>query len=838
VSEYSDSGSGREGGSVEGETALRPDLDKTVALLGWLRPEGLLALTAIPPDRGSTRTATFAPGEEDAVRRWLEEHSAAGRNLYWTVNPARTRLTSKAKKENIENLDWLHVDIDPADGADPAKAREAALALLRDYKHQPTLILDSGGGIQAFWRLDEGLYIGGDVPAAEEAERYTRQIQDDLAKLIQDELDRRREKDPEARPLIEVDSCHDCCRLMRLPFTINQPDEKKRKAGRVPRLATVIERHDDDDHVYTLHEFTAATPLGVAGGTGQATVQLDGVPPPLASLDELPAAVSPRTRMLIVQGCDPDEPDRYPSRSEVTFAVACGMVRGGCSDEQIGAVLLDPDLAISAHTRAQKRPLDYAVRQIQKARDAVAKDGLGPGGRRVLNPHAPFEIAERLKAELFPSAIHTNDDWLEYRAGAYRDVEDDTVRSVLYRQLNEALVQKITDDGVEYLPFNPDTTKVNKVLDALEMVAHQPADTMAPPVWLDGDGPPPLEIVVCRNGLLHVPTGELLPPTPSFFTRNALDLDFNPDAPEPKEWLAFVRQVQPDPVAAELLQDWFGYLLLPDISQQKILLMKGPTRSGKGVTQQIITQLVGEGNTCNPRSSSLGGKNVGALQPLIGKTVAFISDARFGGNADKHAIAETLLTISGGDPVTIDRKYKEAWTGRLATRFVMLSNELPSLKDNSPALANRFVPLIFEESFLGREDRELASRIIRSEMPGVLNWALAGWRRLRERGHFVLPRASTDAITEIMELGSDVAAFVRDRCEVRPDRSVDKNRLFGAWQDWCRVNDISPGRANHFARNLFDATNQKVRATRPSVGGERFNVFEGIGLIGGDDPPY
>ena len=797
-------------------------VEDALAFLRRVRPDGPWTLTAIEPDGPGIDTATFGPDTADKALAWLEARS--GRmNLYWMVNPARTPLFSKARKEDVKELAMLHVDIDPKKKPEGGKTeperwfnqeRERILQDLQRFKPEPSLIIDSGGGLQGFWRLDEPLYIGGRIPAAEEAEAYNQQL----------EL------------LLGGDSCHNVDRIMRLPGTINLPNEKKRDAGRRPRLASVVEDHEE--RVYSLGDFVAAPARGAATRAGQAKVHLEGVPPPLPSLDELPEAVTQRTRMLIVQGDDPDEPGKYGSRSEVTFAVACGMVRGGCSDEQIAAVLLDPEWAISAHTRAQPRSPDYAARQIERAREAVAKDGVGPGGRRVLNPHAPYEIAERLKAELFPTAIHTNDDWLEYRSGAYRDTEDATVRSALYRELNGALVQKVTDGEVEYLPFNPDTTKVNKVLDALEMVAHQPADTMAPPVWLDGDGLPPLEVVACRNGLLHVPSRELLPPTPRFFTRNALDLDFDANAPAPKEWLTFVRQVQPDPVAAELLQDWFGYLLLPDTSQHKMLFMKGPTRSGKGVTQQIITGLVGEGNTCNPKSASLGSSNVGALQPLIGKTVAFISDARFGPRADKYAIAETLLTISGGDNVTIDRKYKEAWTGRLTTRFVMLSNELPSLRDNSPALANRFVPLIFEETFLGREDRELANRIIRSEMPGILNWALVGWRRLRERGHFVLPKASTDAITEIMELGSDVAAFIHDRCEVSPNRSVDKDRLFGAWQVWCKVNDLSPGRANLFARNLFDATNQQVKSKRASADGNRFYVFDGIGLLGGDEPPY
>jgi hypothetical protein len=66
---------------------------------------------------------------------------------------------------------------------------------------------------------------------------------------------------------------------------------------------------------------------------------------------------------------------------------------------------------------------------------------------------------------------------------------------------------------------------------------------------------------------------------------------------------------------------------------------------------------------------------------------------------------------------------------------MMLTNELPRLLDNSGALANRFIVLVLERSFYGREDPALANRLL-GELPGILNWAMEGYRRLRARGHF------------------------------------------------------------------------------------------------------
>ena len=810
MNEYSVPGTGDEGRSVEDMT-LRPDPDKVIAFLRQYCPAGPWVLTAIPDGGGPTKTATFRPDSEADAREWIQRWNGAERHhVYFMANPPMRDLKKKAKKEDVRDMAVLHVDIDPRKGEEPAAARAAAIARLMAYRVEPSILIDSGGGVQAIWLLDEPLPIDGSIPAAEDAELYNQHLE----------------------TMLGGDSCHNLDRILRLPGTINW----KRKSGREPRMATLLQFHDD--RRYPLAEFTAATARNVSPTPGQAKVQLEGIPPPLASLDELPAEVTPRVRMLIVQGCDPDDELRYDSRSEVQFGVVCELVRAGCDDEMIAAVLLDRDLAISGHTYAQRRPVEYAARQIERARE-FAHD-VDEYGRRILPFAAPFRTAQRLKAELFPTAVHTNDDWLEYEAGAYRDVEDATVRAVLYRELNAALISKVSDGEVEYLPFNPDSTKVNKVLDALEGVAHQPANLMAPPVWLEGDGPPPAELLSCRNGLFHVPTGELLPPTPHFFTRNALDLDFDPNAPEPEAWLSFVRQVFPDRGTAELLQDWFGYLLLPDMSQEKMLLMIGPPRSGKGTIQKVLTELVGNSNVCAPSVKALGTSF--GLQPLIGKTVAFLSDMRLGGMADGDTIAETLLRITGRDRVTIDRKFKEAWQGHLSTRFVVSSNVLPKLPDASPALANRFSVLRMQQSFLGREDPGLADRLM-AELPGVLLWALQGWRRLRDRGRFILPGTSEDAVQELLHLGSDVAAFVHERCELAPGHEIEKDRLYAVYRAWCDRTGRKPMYDTTFATELYAATSNRVSPRRPQRGGQRFNVYAGIALLPGgpapeDDDPY
>jgi len=148
------------------------------------------------------------------------------------------------------------------------------------------------------------------------------------------------------------------------------------------------------------------------------------------------------------------------------------------------------------------------------------------------------------------------------------------------------------------------------------------------------------------------------------------------------------------------------------------------------------------------------------------------------------AIAERLLSISGEDTITVDRKYSEAWTGRSQTRFIIMSNELPRLADASGALDGRCVVLLLTWSFYGKEDLGLTERPL-GELPGILNWALIGWRRLTERGYFMQPRSALDAVQMLADLSSPIRAFLQGHREFKVGYRVTVDDLYYAWRDWC-----------------------------------------------------
>ena len=204
-----------------------------------------------------------------------------------------------------------------------------------------------------------------------------------------------------------------------------------------------------------------------------------------------------------------------------------------------------------------------------------------------------------------------------------------------------------------------------------------------------------------------------------------------------------------------------------------------------------------------------------------------MSDARFHGE-NIATVVERLLCISGEDMLTIDRKHTTSVTMKLPTRFMFLTNEFPRLNDASGALAGRFVILRLTESFYGREDTNLSDRLF-DELPGILNWAIEGWRRLRERGYFVLPASVKDVVQEIEDLSSPVSAFVREKCVVGPGHRVNVESIYEAWKGWCEGEGRLAVRTKQtFGRDLAAAIAGITR--RRSTDMQPF--YEGISLKG------
>lgn len=290
------------------------------------RPDGPVILCCIPANGGTLVAERFDSYEE--VEAWVTEHNP-GCGIYYQVAIPKEGLSKKLTKEEVLGVKHLWVDID--DGEDILKR---LMAPAEGVPGRPTAVVSSGGGFQGLWELSEVCH---DIETIERATRH-------LAAVYGGD-----------RQAWNAD------RLLRLPDTINYPNEAKRKKGRTAKKAT----YKWLGGTYDIKEFTLAPPPKPKGEAGDITIngrKKEYNEENLPEMDE-------KWKDLIIH-CENSwhyEDCGYPSRSEVVMGAALYLVERDVDPQVIFDILLSRDLKISDHIYDQEFVERYAKRQITQA---------------------------------------------------------------------------------------------------------------------------------------------------------------------------------------------------------------------------------------------------------------------------------------------------------------------------------------------------------------------------------------------------------------------------------------------------------------------------------------
>lgn len=328
---------------------MTPDFAASVRFLELIYPDHPWMLTAISVDKKSIEARTFPPSEREDVVPWLNLHRQ--KNLYYSVNQPieAAREKRKLSKTDIDSVHFLHVDVDPRTGEDVEAEQKRIRDQLDTYKIPPTVLVFSGGGYNALWRLDTPIPIAQGSPSPEET--ISRAV-DVERRNWQLELD-----------FDTPDHCRDISRILRLPGTINRPNAEKIAKGRVPNLARIA---SVGGGTYSLSQFMA-TSVVATNSTASKSKVAENVQR-IEALDSL--KIPDKLKVIIAQGFDPEDKDWNGDRSNVLFYVCCELVRSDISDEIILGIITDSRFLISASVLDKgSGMMRYAIRQVQQARD-------------------------------------------------------------------------------------------------------------------------------------------------------------------------------------------------------------------------------------------------------------------------------------------------------------------------------------------------------------------------------------------------------------------------------------------------------------------------------------
>jgi putative DNA primase/helicase len=231
----------------------------------------------------------------------------------------------------------------------------------------------------------------------------------------------------------------------------------------------------------------------------------------------------------------------------------------------------------------------------------------GPATLILPPPSQPMDCAREFVAQnCLRDGLHVlrywRDGWWQWRQSHWFEIDGRTVRSMLYAFTEHAIYE---NDKGEEKQWSPTRRKIGDMVEALGAILIL-SDEFEQPAWLDQRSTGP--IVATANGLLDIERRDLLPHTPQYFNQTFVPFDYDPHAPEPTKWLAFLGDLWPDePNAIDVLGEWFGYVISGRLDLHKILLVVGPTRGGKGAIARVLAALVGKQNFCGPTLTGLGG---------------------------------------------------------------------------------------------------------------------------------------------------------------------------------------------------------------------------------------
>jgi putative DNA primase/helicase len=328
-----------------------------------------------------------------------------------------------------------------------------------------------------------------------------------------------------------------------------------------------------------------------------------------------------------------------------------------------------------------------------------------------------------------------------------------------------------------------------------------------------------------NNGVIDLRTGEYRENRRQDLITRYCPVDYSPLA-VCATWDRFLVDITSGDVElAGFLQRMVGYFLTGRTDEQLLFFFYGHGSNGKSTFIQIIQSLMGSYATQINSDVLMANKNVGgpnaSLAKLPGKRLVVANELPEGGRFD-----DTLIkSMTGGDTLVARQVYgKHEIEFNAQFSLVIIGNHKPVIHDMSHGMWRRMCLIPFAAQFsAGQADPTLPAKLL-AELPGILNWALAGvaeWQQLGLKRS--LPAAVMAANNEYRE-ESDLMGEFLEGCHREPDAYTPATELYRAFQAFaCEGNEWKMTQ-RVFNKKLAERGFIKVR--RDNKAG-----FRGIGLL-------
>jgi P4 family phage/plasmid primase-like protien len=393
-----------------------------------------------------------------------------------------------------------------------------------------------------------------------------------------------------------------------------------------------------------------------------------------------------------------------------------------------------------------------------------------------------------------------------------------TENKAFYYVKNEGIWKgKSKDNFLKYLAteFYKDSRspkEINQIFNALKMITYK--DQFPRCIGEHN-------VIAFENCSLIPAENKRIDHSETHYSRHKVEYDYDPNAPQPIQWLTFLSQLfdtenkchfedsEQHQAAIEalhnydevkLLQEYMGLSLTNITKFQKMLMLIGVGSNGKSVILKIVAALLGEGNVSKVSLKDLNNKF--NLVALNGKLVNMDCDL------DVNALSSDakFKAIVAGEEMVLENKFEKTFKTPIEVKLWAAGNAFPNVKNDSHGYYRRVMPLMFTRVFSeDKQNRELEHEL-EAELSGILNWALAGLKRLLKEKNFTVPESSKNALLEYQNANNSVARFFNEYLQplvdAKPSEGILCSKVFNAYRIFALKNNLPMMSDSMFGKKL------------------------------------
>lgn len=443
----------------------------------------------------------------------------------------------------------------------------------------------------------------------------------------------------------------------------------------------------------------------------------------------------------------------------------------------------------------------------------------------------PVDLAERflieknLRTAEDRKLVHWRNDFYAFEQTHFKKISKDTFRSsvVSWMQKNPELRKYSKTTSVASVILNIEA--ISKIRDDVLLSTWLSDELIHLPNWIN-----------MKNGIFDLDgyvRGEqcFWEHSPKYFSTVCLPYELNVNAKCPT-WIAFLERMQPDEGVRRVIQEWFGYNLILDTTEQKFVLFVGEGANGKTVFCVVLRTLLGECNVSAIGLEAFSATRTFPLAATVGKLANIVEELN---EIDRTAEGELKKFVSGG-LMTAEQKHRDPFEFRPSARLTFASNVLPRFSDRSDGLWRRL--LLIPCNVQIKNERDQDKRLVdpkfweqSGELPGIFNWALEGLVRLRRRGHIEEPLLCLEAKTGFKRDSNPAKLFLSDYCEFKIGTFVPSRTLYEKYTEYIKGNGQHPLSEPLFAKEVarvFPGAEKSKNAIRHE--GVRGHIWNNIYL--------